>query len=412
MKLKGYAKLEKLEKGKLIELIEYHNIVVYTGINLIYDLLSGDLTDYYDDVTGSANWYIKYIAIGSSPSDNDNTMVGASIEDWRLSHEGDGVHTCRAQIESYVQEDHKLTVQAVIPDSVIPGDTYEVWEMGAFVDDTPPLADPEIDETQKPHTMFNRIVFPNAYGVPSGIDLRCTLRWNFSEQAEAEADESIFDFAFYETFDLGIPGSTPSGWSLVDGCDDGDSTFETNATHYISSPYCAEVNAINSDDGIYEKDFSDWIASGSRAEGTWYIYVPTYATNVGIFAGYGSIDFRIGIFPSTGIVLYFMFVGDGSLSLDNIYYYDENGNPQVLLNNGVIPRDQWIKIRADMDLTTDPHTADVTISDMWNVEVCSGSDLTVLTDTSIPLYKFAFGFTDITGAGNSAYIDHIKIEEV
>jgi hypothetical protein len=128
--------------------------------------------------------------------------------------------------------------------------------------------------------------------------------------------------------------------------------------------------------------------------------------------GYSSAEFAIGVFPESGIVLYFGFVGDGSLSLDDIYYFDENENPQVLLNDGVIPRDEWIKIEANLDMTTDPYTMDISIEQLDETVIASGNDLTVLTNTNAPLYRFVFGNLDNTGAGNITYVDHIKIEEV
>lgn len=170
MKITSKIIWELIDKnGNVIDRREDHNIIVKTGFHFILDFIANVGRTAY----GSGCIYISHMALGSSNATNVGLELGQagyngpSEEDWRLSAEGTldnlgGGSPCRVEFDQLihppVRVNEVLTVTGVFTDGDFPVLPYEIREMGLFLSDTPPTADPRIDPTQLPHSMISRVV--------------------------------------------------------------------------------------------------------------------------------------------------------------------------------------------------------------------------------------------------------------
>jgi hypothetical protein len=384
---------ESKEFKEEINKVTHENLIVYTGINFIYDLLSNQIEDYYDPWTGSPNLYLHYIALGTSPSTNDLSEVGVQLTDWRLTMEGNGEHTLRTTINEYTQENHDLTLNARFPSHLFPYHPYDVWEMGTFLDEIPPLENPEIDETQKPHTMFNRIVFPNRYQVPDRFTLKAEWKLSLSSTLPA----SQYAYLFYDDFDNYAVGQFPYLWEkLTDSIIDGI-YFTTSAAEYADPPNSGMIEGDVGADAGFDGYKASFEAQQSGIISVGFKYYADSANNAHILMlGIVSDDFSVAASPSNGI-MFRALESDDTFAVQNpdgsfTTVYDFSGS-----------EDRWYNIHYTVNITE--RTYHLTIVDaMTTITVYSGDhDFTYWSEASYGVG--AIGFICVPRHGEDIHLD-------
>ncbi len=387
--ISGECLLEELDKDKnRVAFMEYKNLITYCGLDFIMSLLSRDYDDYYDDI-GSPHLHLAYMALGSSPSTNDGLNRGVSINDWKLSGEGDpsNQYTLRAPISSFTKKksssdstyNDTLEVIATFPGTIFPYDNYKIYEAGTFLGDTPPSTNPMEDSSQKPYSMFNRIVFDPPYVKQSAAnDLRVTWRLKFSSREP--------QILFEDDFDNGsVSKWHPNSYSTV----------EIESSTYQSPPYCGKFISTNSPNyaSISSDVFSEPVSSGVIWV-NFYIYIPSGSDNEGIVALSNSPDWNQTV--DTGVVVYFAFNND-------VYYV----TPGPTFNKiGEFEKGKWYGVSMRVDV--DSQTFNITVTRLGDFNV-------IVNETNLSFYDYSaahpikYFAVVITLNNATCYIDSVRV---
>jgi len=212
-KIKGHVKVEQIDKdGNILQEWEDDNTVVLTGRAWLLAMISGINKDYY-----AGNEELWGVALGDSNDANDGGSYRVNDYDWHLTSEGlinEGGDDCREPWDTimhppYIEDTRILHASAVFSDDAFPILPYTIREIGVFISDTPPTADPYIRVDQRPYTMFGRVITPN-YGITKfndNTDLRVKYTLDISSTLDdmISAGWTILEYEGFNDYDSPLP---------------------------------------------------------------------------------------------------------------------------------------------------------------------------------------------------------------